>query len=123
MNAKQVFLNSILKNGERYAGILLGENDEIDFHIILLPLQISRVSWQEATDFALNAGGSLPTKRELSLIIANLKDALPSIEDWSCEKHIYHNDFAWCQCAETGSQFYEHQKLRKRARVIRRLPV
>ena len=36
-NAKDSFLASILKDGEKYAGILLGKDGEPDLHIILLP--------------------------------------------------------------------------------------
>lgn len=37
---QQAFLDSSIKTGEKYAGILLGKNGEPDQHIILLPGEV-----------------------------------------------------------------------------------
>lgn len=72
---KEQFLKENMKTGEQYAGILLGKDGTPDQHIFLLPGEAESIKWQAAKDWAASAGGDLPTRREQSLLFANLKEA------------------------------------------------
>ena len=64
-----------LKAGELYAGIILGKDGQPDHHLILLPGEpAKRLSWDRAVKWATKNGGELPTRREQSLLFANLKE-------------------------------------------------
>lgn len=120
--AKAAFLKQHLKPGELYAGILLGQNGEPDQHIILLPGDECK-NWQDATAWAESIGGSLPTRREQSLLFANLKDQFKKDWYWSSETHAENNDYAWCQYFTSGNQSYDRKSYGIRARAVRRLVI
>ena len=87
-----------LKDGEHYAGILLGENGEPDQHIILLPgLDNKEFTWGEAVKAAKKMGGALPTRREQSLLFANLKPRFQWDWHWSGEQYAAAPSHAWRQ--------------------------
>lgn len=120
---KQAFLASILKNGECYAGIILGKDGASDHHLILLPGQATDVTFQQAKEFAAKAGGELPTRREQSLLFANLKEEFEERAYWSGAQRASGSDFAWYQNFGNGSQFYGHMSSELRARAVRRSKV
>ncbi len=120
--AKAAFLKQHLKPGELYAGILLGQNGKPDQHIILLPGDESK-NWKDATAWAESIGGSLPTRREQSLLFANLKDQFKKDWYWSGETHAENNDYAWCQGFRNGYQDIILKSNYYRARAVRRLPI
>ena len=120
MTPKQLFINSILKKGEEYAGIILGKNGEPDYHLILLPGDKDSVNWQQANEFAQKAGGELPTRREQSLLYANLKEEFEERWYWSGEQHASYSGSAWYQGFYYGSQLSTHKSLTLRARAVRR---
>ncbi|MFA6121884.1 MAG: hypothetical protein WCT35_04725 [Sideroxydans sp.] len=119
-NAKVEFLANILKKGEAYAGILLGKNGDPDHHIILLPGQANDVTFQQAQEFAAKAGGDLPTRREQSLLFANLKEEFEERWYWSGEKHS-DTRFAWNQLFAYGFQDVLFTSSTCRARAVRRI--
>jgi hypothetical protein len=121
--AKAAFLQQHLKKGELYAGILLGQNGEPDQHIILLPGDQASTNWQAQMDWAASVGGSLPTRREQSLLFANLKDQFQGSWYWSCETYQPNNGCAWCQTFGYGTQFDLRKYLSCRARAVRRLVI
>lgn len=121
--AKAAFLKANLKPGEQYAGILLGQNGAPDQHIILLPGDRDSKSWQAQMDWAASIGGSLPTRREQSLLFANLKDQFQGTWYWSCETHTENDGWAWYQIFGSGSQRYGHKGYSHRARAVRRLVI
>ena len=86
-SAKAIFLASVLKPEEHYAGIILGKDGEPDHHLILLAGEAESVNWAQAKDFAAKAGGELPTRREQSLLFANLKEQFQPRWYWSGEQH------------------------------------
>jgi hypothetical protein len=63
-----------LKLGEHYAGIILGKNGESSYHLILLAESRKSIRWKDALDWAESINGELPTRREQSLLFANLKE-------------------------------------------------
>jgi len=67
-------LRETLKEGEHYAGVILGKGGEADHHLILLPGDLGDISWPGALDWAGSQGGELPNRRELSLLFANLRE-------------------------------------------------
>ena len=123
-SAKASFLASILKAGEHYAGIALGEDGEPDHHLILLAGEAESVNWAQAKDFAAKAGGELPTRREQSLLFANLKEQFQSCWYWSGEQRASISDCAWVQYFGSGGQSSGGRKNGGcRARAVRRLVI
>ncbi|MFA6204427.1 MAG: hypothetical protein WC710_14710 [Gallionella sp.] len=119
-NAKKAFLDSLLKKGEKYAGILLGKNGAPDQHIILLPGDADPLNWEAAKKFASKAGGELPTRREQSLLFANLKEEFQERWYWSGEQHAANSSCAWCQNFNYGYQLSYYESSECRARAVRR---
>ncbi|PUA18277.1 DUF1566 domain-containing protein [Glaciimonas sp. PCH181] len=103
--------------------MLLGVDGEKDQHIILLPGQATGVTWMDAIAFAVRAGGELPTRREQSLLFANLKREFEQRYYWSSEQHSALSDFAWGQSFSNGDQSIGHKGDVFRARAVRRLPI
>ena len=122
-SAKAIFLASVLKPEEHYAGIILGKDGEPDHHLILLAGEAESVKWAQAKDFAAKAGGELPTRREQSLLFANLKEQFQPRWYWSGEQHASDSDCAWIQNFYDGSQYDNHKNYDYRARAVRRLVI
>ena len=123
MTPKQSFLIGILKDGEEYAGILLGKNGAPDYHLILLPGQANDVTWQKAKEFSAKAGGELPTPREQALLFANLKEQFEKRYYWSNEQHASNSESAWVQDFYDGYQDCSLKDDTYRARAVRRLEI
>lgn len=122
-SAKASFLASILKAGEHYAGIILGKDGEPDHHLILLPGEAESVNWAQAKEFAEKAGGELPTRREQSLLFANLKEQFQPRWYWSGDQHASGSVYAWVQGCYSGTQDDGHKDNGFRARAVRRLVI
>ncbi|WP_455275102.1 DUF1566 domain-containing protein [Ralstonia thomasii] len=110
-----------LNPGEHYAGLILGKDGEPDHHLILLPGDEAEMNWDDAKKWAKDQGGELPTRREQSLLYANLKDEFQGTWYWSGEAHERESGWAWYQYFDTGSQGFSHQNDELRARAVRRL--
>jgi len=110
-----------IKEGEQYAGIILGKNGEQNYHLILLSGEIEDANWQKSTDWAKSIGGELPTRREQALLYANLKEQFKDKWYWSCEQHAADPDFAWMQFFGYGNQLDFPKSNDYRARAVRRL--
>ena len=122
-SAKASFLASVLKAGEHYAGIILGKDGEPDHHLILLPGEADSVTWEKAKEFAAKVGGELPTRREQSLLFANIKEQFQPRWYWSGEQHVSLSDYAWSQYFDNGYQGTSHKGSNYRARAVRRLVI
>ncbi|VWD20339.1 DUF1566 domain-containing protein [Burkholderia contaminans] len=109
-----------LAPGERYAGLMLGENGDADYHLILLPGEAEEIEWADAGEWAEEQGGTLPTRREQSLLFANLKGEFEPSWYWSSERHESTSGWAWCQGFGNGTQGYHRQGSKFRARAVRR---
>ena len=110
-----------LAPGERYAGIVIGNGTEPDYHLILLPGDEEDVTWAAAREWAEGRGGILPTRREQSLLIANLKSEFEGAYYWSGEQHESNSGWAWCQGFSVGHQRSSGKNDELRARAVRRL--
>jgi hypothetical protein len=110
-----------LKHGEHYAGIELGKNGEPSRHLILLPEEAEGLTWNEAKEWAKKNGGELPTRRQQSLLFANLKERFKEAWYWSGEEHASGSGFAWCQDFDDGNQYYLDESNKGRVRAVRSL--
>jgi hypothetical protein len=112
-----------LNANEHYAGIIIGKNGEADYHLILMEGEVVDVNWQEAIDWIAirNDGASLPTRREQSLLYANLKEAFEPTWYWSSEQHASNSDYAWYQEFSNGGQYCYGKSYEMRARAVRRV--
>jgi len=113
-----------LAHGEHYAGVILGKDGESSYHLILLPEDKDGGKWQAAMDWAKSIGGELPTRREQSLLFANLKEEFQEQWYWSSVQHASNDDYAWYQLFSDGYQYYYDKVLSScRARAVRRLVI
>ncbi|MCY0854286.1 DUF1566 domain-containing protein [Cupriavidus sp. D39] len=110
-----------LAAGELYAGLILGKDGAPDHHLILLPDSAEDVTWEQAKEWAAAAGGELPTRREQSLLFANLKEEFESAWYWSGEQYAGPSNYAWLQNFSVGAQYYGRKSYEFRARAVRRL--
>lgn len=109
-----------LAPGERYAGLVLGDEGQSDYHLILLPGEVESANWKDACIWAGDRDASLPTRREQSLLFANLKGEFESAWYWSGEEHEENDGWAWCQSFYDGTQDSLPQTSELRARAVRR---
>lgn len=116
------FLKENLREGEVYAGIILGK-EEPDYHLFLLPGERADIQWQAAMDWAKSIGGDLPTRREQSLLFANLKGEFKGSWYWSCETFTEDSSYAWIQLFSNGPQHCNHKYDHDRAKAVRRLVI
>lgn len=113
-----------LAHGEHYAGLILGKNGESSYHLILLPGDLDGGKWQAAIDWAKSIGGELPTRREQSLLFANLKEEFQEQWYWSSVQHASDAGSAWSQYFNYGLQTCSNKdNYYCRARAVRRLVI
>ena len=111
----------ILHPGERYAGIVLGQDAEQRYHLILLPGEAEDVTHEAATEWAASIAGEQPTRSEQALLFANLKDQFAKAAYWAAPRHESDPDYAWYQYFSYGGQDFFHRSGQLRARAVRRL--
>ena len=107
--------------GERYAGAILDDDGSIAHHVVLLLGERESINHGDAVSWAAEVGGALPTRREQSLLYANLKGAFAAAWYWSCETHETNGEFAWFQNFLDGYQNDFHKSYEGRAVAVRRL--
>ena len=111
-----------LKEGEIYAGLILGKEGTPDHHVILLPDDAQDVTWSAAREWAAAAGGDLPTRRELSLLNANLREQFGKVWYWSSEQSELRSQLVWGQNFSSGIQTMYGRQFHGRGRAVRRVP-
>jgi hypothetical protein len=111
-----------LKPGEHYAGVILGKDCEQSYHLILIAGDAQEITWDQAVAWAKGQGGELPSRREQSLLFANLKDEFTQNYYWSGERHK-DDGWAWYQYFGDGSQYGDLKGIQLRARAVRRLVI
>ena len=112
-----------LRAGELYAGLILGKAGEPGYHLSLLPGEVEDKKWEQAKEWAASIGGELPTRREQSLLYANLGEEFQSAWYWSGTQSESSSDTAWTQDFGNGTQLNYHKYDEFRARAVRRLPI
>ena len=110
-----------IKDGEQYAGLILGKNGQPDYHLILLPGQVDDITWPDAKTWAEKIGGSLPNRREQSLLFANLKESFNSCWYWSDTQYAGDESYALLQYFDGGYQGTNHKDNKYPARAVRRV--
>ena len=122
--SKEQFLKENQKAGEAYAGLILGQNGEPDYHLFIVPGEAENVTWDKAKEWAKKAGGDLPTRREQRVLFANAKEQFQLDWYWSGELTASNSAYAWCQIFYYGLQHGADRLTdRLRARAVRRLPI
>jgi hypothetical protein len=111
-----------LKEGEFYAGLILGKDGAPDHHVILLPGDAQDVTWSAARQWAVLAGGDLPTRRELALLSANLREQFGRVWYWSNEQSEARSQLVWGQNFSSGIQTMYGRQFHGRGRAVRRVP-
>lgn len=114
-------IRGLLQEGEHYAGLILGK-DEPDYHLVLLADEAAGVSWPAACEWAHSRGGVLPTRRELALLFANLREDFGREWYWSSEPHETRAQLVWGQNFASGIQTIYGRPYRGHARAVRRIP-
>ena len=122
-DAVQGFTPPAIKEGEHYAGVLLGKDGAHGDHVILLPGEADSVTWEQAKAWAKKIGGELPTRREQSLLYANLQEQFKPAWSWSGEQHAAYPACAWLQHFGYGYQDGFLKSDVYRARAVRRLVI
>lgn len=115
-------VRAALQQGEAYAGLILGKNGAPDHHLVLLAGDIDDVTWSNARDWAARTGGELPTRRELSLLHANLKELFQRVWYWSAEQSEARSQLVWGQNFSSGIQTMYGRQFHGRACAVRRIP-
>ena len=113
-----------LQPGEHYAGMIVGKEGEPSYHLVLMaqtPTEDQK--WKAATKWAEKTGGSLPTRREQSLLFANLKEQFEERYYWSCEQHASDAGYAWYQSFDDGHQDSINVDHELCARAVRRVQI
>jgi hypothetical protein len=114
-------IQEMLKEGEDYAGLILGKDGKADYHLVLLPDDVSDVSWPTAREWAGSQEGDLPTRRELALLFANLRERFDRVWYWSSEQHDTRPQLVWGQNFASGIQTVYGRPFRGHARAVRRI--
>ena len=114
-------IQEMLKEGEAYAGLILGKDGEPDYHLVLLPDDVSDVSWPTAREWAGSQYGDLPTRRELALLFANQRERFDRVWYWSSEQHDTRPQLVWGQNFASGIQTVYGRPFRGHARAVRRI--
>jgi len=114
-------IQEMLKEGEAYAGLILGKDGEADYHLVLLPDDVSDVSWPTAREWASSQEGDLPTRRELALLFANQRERFDRVWYWSSEQHDTRPQLVWGQNFASGIQTVYGRPFRGHARAVRRI--
>lgn len=109
-----------LAPGERYAGIVLNGDGSPSHHLILLPGYSDHASWADQMTWAESIGGELPTRREQSLLFANLRGFEADVY-WSAETHAEDSSCAWYQGFGYGGQDDYPKSAELRAVAVRRV--
>ncbi|PJC98751.1 hypothetical protein GQ37_010410 [Janthinobacterium sp. BJB1] len=106
--------------GERYAGVMPGQDGGASYQLFLLPGEADALPWQAALDWAAARGACLPTRSELALLHANLGHAFPAAWYWSSEADAILPRMAWSHDFDNGTQYNFRKTYSGRACAVRR---
>lgn len=115
--------------GGLYAGISRGLDGAPDDHLIVTQEGQTKISWQDAMNWAGNLtldgnrDWTLPTRANLALLYANLKQDFDPQWYWTSEEFAGDASYAWCQYFDYGYQDGHHKGNELRARAVRRIPI
>lgn len=104
-----------------YAGIARADEHGGDHILEVLDQAPKAMTWQQAMDWAVSIGGTLPTRKQQALLFANVPELFEKEYYWSCEQHADVDAYVWSQSFSYGFQTYTHEDDELRARAVRRL--
>jgi hypothetical protein len=107
-------------DGERYAGVMPGQDGRASYQLFLLAGETDALPWQAALDWAAARGACLPTRSELALLHANLRHAFPDAWYWSSEADAILPRVAWSHDFDNGTQYNYRKTYSGRACAVRR---
>jgi hypothetical protein len=118
-----------MNEGETYAGLIGNANGEA-YHLILLPGDNDRASFEAQLEWAKSIGGDLPDRVEQALLFKHFKPEFQEAGYWSntvCEpdedEDEEESSWAWYQGFNDGYQDGNRKSYGLRARAVRRLPI
>lgn len=113
-----------LNPDERLAGLMLDDAGAPAYWLVMLPdMPAGELTWDAAVEWAKTTGCDLPTRREQSLLFANLPAEFERDWYWSGTQHAAYSDDAWYQDFNYGNQDYYHKSAELRVRAVRRSPI
>jgi hypothetical protein len=119
--SKKIFLEQNLKDGEIYAGLILGKDGAQDYHVFRKSGQIVDVDWDAYMAWVKSVGGEATTLRELSLMFANIPEEFDKGAYWSGEQYESNVAYAWYQYFLYGDQDNYRKTSKLRGVAVRRL--
>ena len=112
-----------LEIGEKYVGTIISADGSRNHHIILLPAEAEKKTWQGAMEWAESIGGELFDRCEGALLFATMRDEFKTEWHWTREQHASDSVYAWYQNFFIGLQDYYNTNYECRARAVRRLEI
>jgi hypothetical protein len=106
--------------GGIYAGITL-HNDQRAALILLSGDEMKPHA--EATAWAKEQGGELPSRIDMLVLFKNQRDEFKHDWYWTSEAVTGHADCAWVQGFGYGGQYYGHKSTGPRCRAVRRVAI
>ena len=103
-----------------YAGLSL--ENEHPVALVLLPEEIE-TNWKDATAWADERDGDLPSRIDQLVLFKNLKSEFKEEAYWSGEPDAGDESYAWCQNFGLGYQSSDHKGTELRARAVRRVAI
>jgi len=85
--------------------------------VVLLPARGEDLTWPQATEWAKEQGGELPTRPVAALIFANIQDR-PK-EGWRWTNDEFNASYAWCCYFSDGYQQGSHKSYEGSAVAVR----
>ena len=107
-----------LADGEIYAGLVLNDDGSPSHHLVLLSGE-TKADWADSKAWAQKVGGTLPTRREQSLLFAHAKASFQQRYYWSSEAHE-NGSYACMQYFNNGDQHWYYVDNEHCARAVRR---
>jgi hypothetical protein len=124
-NAASVYLlpeaSIELAAGEIYVGLVL--NPEANYHLVLMPGELTDATWVKAANWAESIGGRLPNRQEQALLFANAKSSFQEAWYWSSQTHESDASYAWGCHFSYGAQGSHRKSYEGRARAVRKVPL
>lgn len=119
--ARAMRIGEAAADGAIFMGIVRNYDGSPDQRLFDLGEAPERMSWDAATKWAESKGGSLPTRREQSVMFGNRGPGqYQEAWYWSCEQYAGTESYAWFQDFNDGGQGDGHKSSVYRARAVRR---
>jgi len=108
--------------GGVFAGVTLHQGERLA--LVLLAGERAEVGWEDAKQWAAEAGGELPSRID-ALVLFDSAEKLGFEKAWYWTSAPYASvpSYAWVQYFINGSQFCYHTSIKNRARAVRRVPI